>query len=353
MSERSSKAGISRRAGTITISDVARLAGVSKKTVSRVVNNEAMVSALTREKVQKVIAETGFAPNPQARALAFRRSFLVGLVYDNPNPQYVVNMQRGVLDALEDTDYQLVLQPCDRTSADYPDRILSFVAMHRPQGLILTPSVSEDPTLTAVLRDQGCDYVIIASVPLDTPQRNIRTRDRDGGRLAAEHLAQLGHRHIGHIRGPHSFKSSGERLDGFREGLAAHGVELSDHNIVTGAYNYVSGVEAGRALLSRPDRPTAIFTGNDEMAIGVYVAAREAGLQIPEDLSVIGFDDTPISERIWPPLTTIRSPIREIGKIAARLLVERQDPEFSQLEDHLSYELDLMVRQSTSAPKRS
>ena len=339
-----------RSDGAITISDVARLAGVSKKTVSRVVNNEATVSDETRQKVQKVIAETWFVPNPQARALAFRRSFLVGLVYDNPNPQYVVNMQRGVLDALDNTDYQLVLQPCDRNSADYPDRILSFVSMHRPHGLILTPSVSEDEALTESLRRLDCDYVVVASVPLDIPQRNIRTHDRQGARLAAEHLAQLGHTSIGHIHGPPLFRSVGERLEGFREGLEAHGLELDPRYIREGAYNFASGVACGRDLLSREDRPTAIFTGNDEMAVGVYVAAREAGLRIPEDLSIVGFDDTPIAERIWPPLTTVRSPIREIGRAAARLLIGRKEPEFSDLSEHLSYALDLMTRQSTSAP---
>lgn len=307
----------------VTINDIARLSGVSKKTVSRIINKSPLVSEVTREKVEAIILETGFRPDPQARALAFRRSFLVGMAYDNPSPQYVVNMQRGILDELMHTDYQLVLQPVDRTQPDYRESIQRFVERHKPAGILMPPSVSEDDKLAEMLRDANCEYVRIASVELDEPNRVIRTQDSEGSAQAARHLAQLGHKRIAHIHGPRSFRSSHERLFGFRQGLAEFGLELAEGMTLEAGYTFDTGVQAADNLLSKTNRPTAIFAGNDEMAIGIYTSARKAGLSIPEDLSIVGFDDTPMASRIWPQLTTVRLPIREMGKAAAKRLLDQ------------------------------
>jgi len=144
-----------RLTGRATINDIARIAKVSKKTVSRVINESPLVKPSTRHLVEAIIAELGFTPDPQARALALRRSFLVGLVYDNPSPQYVVNMQRGILDGLEATDFQLVLRPVNRGDANCWHRLRTFIQQHRPFGLILPPSVSEDEELVDMLRVNG------------------------------------------------------------------------------------------------------------------------------------------------------------------------------------------------------
>ena len=151
-------------------------------------------------------------------------------------------------------------------------------------------------------------------------------------------MAQLGHKRIGHIHGPKTFRSAHERLSGFKRGLEGYGLELAPELTVEGAYTFDSGVTSATRLLNRHDRPTAIFAGNDEMAVGVYVAARKAGLRIPEDLSIVGFDDTPISARIWPPLTTVRSPIREVVKRGAGS---------SGNQELQSFQLELVVREST------
>ncbi|MEH6409856.1 MAG: LacI family DNA-binding transcriptional regulator [Hyphomonas sp.] len=336
-----------RRRTPVTIIDIARMANVSKKTVSRVINESPLVREETREIVKQIIKETGFTPNPQARALAFRRSFLIGLVYDNPSPQYVVNMQRGILDALDETSFQLVLRPCDRADANYRERVESFVVQHKPFGLILTPSVSEDDELAEMLRERNCAYVRIASVEIDKPDLVIRTHDAQGAELAARHLAQLGHKRIGHIHGPNTFRSTHERLAGFTKGLADFGLTLDPDLTIEGAYTFDSGVQCATTLLHKQDRPTAIFAGNDEMAVGVYVAARKAGLQIPQDLSIVGFDDTPISSRIWPPMTTVRSPIRDVGRAAARRLIQVDGGSAAQPPG--AFALELIVRESTEA----
>lgn len=312
----------SRRTGgkPVTINDVARLAGVSKKTVSRVINNSPLLRAETREKVQKVIAESGFAPDPQARGLAFRRSFLVGMIYDNPSPNYVVNMQQGVLDAVRGSGLELVVHPCNRASETFLADVRGFIVRQKLFGVVMPPSVSEDERVIAILKEAECPYVRIASVSLDEPRHMVVTNDSSGAAEAARHLAGLGHRRIAFISGPDSFRSSHERGKGFAEGLAEHGLTLDPAYVRVGAYTFESGVEAARDLLAMADRPTAIFAGNDEMAIGVMKAARDAGLDVPCDLSICGFDDLPMASRVWPNLTTVRLPIRDMGRMAAEKL---------------------------------
>jgi LacI family transcriptional regulator len=334
----------------VTINDIARLARVSKKTVSRVINDSPLVRDETREKVQAIIAQHGFAPDPQARALAFRRSYLIALIYDNPSPQYVVNMQRGILDTLERTSFQLIVRPCDRGDERFHAKMRTFVEQQKLFGAILPPSVSEDEQLVAILNEARCPYVRIASVVLDAPDRMVETHDSEGAAAAARHIATLGHRLIAHIRGPLSFRSSHERLRGFKAGLAEFGLELDPKLTLEGGYTFESGVSCAQQLLERPPaaRPTAVFAGNDEMAVGVYQAARRAGFEVPEDLSIVGFDDTPMASRIWPPLTTVRLPIREMGKAAAALLIRSREVPASPV----SFVPEIVVRQSTAPVAR-
>lgn len=337
-----------RQQGRATINDIARIAKVSKKTVSRVINESPLVKPRTRHLVKAIIAELGFTPDPQARALALRRSFLIGLVYDNPSPQYVVNMQRGILDGLEHTDFQLVLRPVNRADSDLRDRLRQFILQHKPFGLILPPSVSEDDALAEMLRVHEVDYVRIASVELDTPARMIRTHDAEGAAQAARHLCALGHSAIAHIQGPETFRSAHERRNGFIRGLTEAGRDLPSDMIVEAGYTFDSGLQAMEKLLYARRRPTAIFAGNDEMATGAYVAVRKAGLRIPEDISIVGFDDTPIAGRLWPALTTVRLPIREMGRAAATLLLDQaagKEP-----AEAISFAPEIVVRDSTARP---
>jgi LacI family transcriptional regulator len=330
----------------VTINDIARLARVSKKTVSRVINDSPLVRQETRERVKGIIAEHGFAPDPQARALAFRRSYLVALIYDNPSPQYVVSMQRGILDTLDGTSFQLIVRPCDRGDEHFYEKMRAFVEQQKLFGAILPPSVSEDDELAAILAEARCPYVRIASVVLDAPDRMVETHDSEGAAAAARHIATLGHRRIAHIRGPLTFRSSHERLRGFKSGLAEFGLELDPALTLEGGYTFESGVACAQQLLERPPpaRPTAVFAGNDEMAMGVYQTARRAGFNVPEDLSIVGFDDTPMASRIWPPLTTVRLPIREMGKAAASLLIRPREAPASPV----SFVPEIVVRQSTA-----
>jgi LacI family transcriptional regulator len=334
-----------------TINDVARLANVSKKTVSRVINELPFVKEQTRTKVNSVIQQVGYAPDPQARGLAFRRSFLIGLIYDNPNAQYIVNIQDGALDALRGSGFELVVHPCDLKSEDFVAGVRRFVERQKLHGVILLPPVSEHTALMKALQEIECRYVAVAAVRVDNSTDIVLANDRDATAEAANYLESLGHRRIGFIQGPSTYRSAHERLNGFTGALKKRGVKVPAELIVEGGYTFESGVVCAEMLLARKPRPTAIFASNDEMAAGAYRAAYKMGLRIPEDLSVVGFDDSPLASRLWPPLTTIRLPIRDMGRLAAAKLMPhsaRDDgevPKVSMVTPHL------VVRDSAQPPK--
>ncbi|MBT2749405.1 MULTISPECIES: LacI family DNA-binding transcriptional regulator [unclassified Lysobacter] len=307
-----------------TINDIARLAEVSKKTVSRVINHSPLVHQETRERVEAVMRQFNYTPDPFARGLAFRRSFLIGMVYDNPTAQYIVNMQYGALDAIRDSGFELVVHPCDSRNPGYIDGVHRFVQQQKLHGVMLVPRVSEDQALADMLADIGCRYSRIASVSLDEASRMVITHDRDGAAEAADYLQSLGHRDIALITGPSSYRSAHERTAGFVEALSKRGIELPAARIVEAGYTFESGVAAAELLLAGNKRPSAIFAGNDEMAAGVYKVALRAGISIPQQLSVVGFDDSPLASRLWPALSSVRLPVRDMGRIAASMLLQSE-----------------------------
>lgn len=331
-----------------TIRDVAELAQVSKKTVSRVINDSPLVNAATRVGIQQLIRDIGYRPDPQARGLASRRSYLVGMISDNPTPQYVVNIQLGILDVLRKTGYELVVHPCDRKSDTFIEDARRFIEVQKLYGVILTPSVSEDERLAEVLRELGCAYIRIASIALDMEQRMVVTNDRVGGREVARHLAKLGHKRVAIIAGRRSFRSSHERRAGFEEGLADFGISVPPEYVLQGDYTFESGLALGAEILDLDPAPTAVFASNDEMAAGVLQALHVAGQTPPDALSVVGFDDFETATRVWPRLTTARTPARKIGRLAAERLFEFNDQDVRGENQTMPR---LIERDSTRRPK--
>lgn len=306
-----------------TINDIARLANVSKKTVSRVINESPFVREETRTRIAEIMLRVGYTPDPQARGLAFRRSFLIGLIYDNPNAPYVINIQEGALAALRRMGYELVVHPCDRSSEKFLIEIRDLISRQKLDGVILLPPVSENTALPELLKKLECPYVRVLSAPLDEQDNLVLSMDRQSAAEVAEHLAKLGHTRIAMIVGPPTYRSSIERLAGFSNALADRGLTLSSQYIAEGAYTFESGAACSELLLSRTPRPTAIFAGNDEAAAGVYRTAYLRGLKIPDDLTVIGFDDSPLASRLCPSLTTMRQPIRDMGRLAAEKVMAK------------------------------
>jgi LacI family transcriptional regulator len=334
--------------GKPTINDIARLAGVSKKTVSRVINRSPLLNEDTRRRVDDIIRATGYVPNPQARALALRRNFLIGLVHDNPNAQMVLGMQQALLAMLRGTEFELIVRPVDRGATSLVADVRAFLERQRLHGVLLLPPISENDGLAALCEQLGCRYVRMGSAMLDTPAHMVASNDREAVRQAVNYLIGLGHRRIGLVTGPQGFRSAFERRSGFAEALAAAGLAFDTQIIAEGTYRFESGLAAGRQLLACDAPPTAIFASNDEMAAGVLHAARERGLDVPADLSIVGFDDTAIAAHLWPPLTTVRWPIQDMGKAAAIKLLGGEQAE-AQPALFLS---ELIIRASTGPAPR-
>ena len=303
-----------------TINNVAAQAGVSKRTVSRVINKSDKVNEKTRLKVQAVIDELQYSPSSQARGLAAKRSFLLGLIYDVPT-LFVNDVQKGILSVCQDEGYDIVVHPCDFGSENLLNDVRRFVNRANVDGVIMLPPVSEIRELGELLDGIGVPYVRFSSELSSRPWRLVVTDYVPAITDMTSHLVELGHRHIGFISGPRDNISSQKRQEAFVRALAMHGLELDDEFVAEGAFTYKSGVRAAEMLLSKPNRPTAIFAANDEMAFGVLNVANALNIAVPDELSAVGFDGTDFATFVIPSLTTIRRPTREMASLAARKIL--------------------------------
>ena len=330
-----------------TINDVARLAGVSKRTVSRVLNNSPKVGKATRKSIQKIIEDLNYSPNTQARGLAARRSYLLGMIYDNPDALYINDVQRGVLSVCREFGYELVVHPCDMHSDSLIDEAVNFAGRSKLDGVIILPPISENNDLAGALTRAHVNYVRLASIALDSVDHLVISNERSAAAAMADYLVALGHRRIGYIAGPKGMKSTRERLEGFCDALERHGITESNDLIATGEYTFESGIECTRGLMDSSNPPSAIFASNDEMAVGVINAAQEKGLNVPEDLSVAGFDDSILASRIIPSLTTIRRPVRKMARLATSKLIAAIDGRTEEAQVGTVLDPALVKRNST------
>ncbi len=303
-----------------TIDDVARLAGVSIKTVSRVFNKEPNVRPATRDRVIDAAKSLDYQPNLSARRLAANRAFVIGMLYDNPNSDYVTEVQYGALRACREQGYGLLIHPCQ---ADSPSLIDEVVDMHQQStvdGFVVLQPVSDLQTLNQTFLDNRICTVRVSQRPcIGMPW--ISVGDREAAEDMTEHLLSLGHHRIGFIVGHPDHGTSHDRLTGYSNALQRHGVDFENALVEQGFFDYESGYRSAVKLLSLRPRPTAIFASNDRMAMGVLTAAHETGLDVPRELSVAGFDDTSIARFAWPPLTTVRQPIAQVAEVATETLL--------------------------------
>ncbi|MGB5290470.1 MAG: LacI family DNA-binding transcriptional regulator, partial [Lysobacterales bacterium] len=223
---------------------------MSKRTVSRVINNSPKVGKATRQKIQAVIDELGYSPNTQARGLASSRSYLLGLIYDNPNALYIDDVQRGVLNICRELGYELVVHPCDMHAETLTHEAVNFANRSKLDGVIILPPVSENNDLAAALGKANVNYVRLASIALDSAEHVVISDERSAAAAMAEYLVDLGHRRIGYITGPKGWESTRERLEGFCDGLEKHGCKQSGDMIARGDYTFESGIECTRLLLA-------------------------------------------------------------------------------------------------------
>jgi len=332
------------------IEDVAAHAGVSTKTVSRVLNGQPSVRATLRSRIEASIRELNYVPNPAARGLAGNRSYLVALLYDNPNvgSSYIMELIVGVLQACKGTPYNAVLHPFDATD-DLAAQVDNFVATHRPDALVLVPPHANNSKLLQRLDELDIPYSTVSS-KLRQSRIDIGFDERKAAADIVEHLISLGHRRIAHLTGLKGHGAHTWRLNGYRDALRKAGIAYDESLVIEGDFTFASGTAGARALLKLRRPPTAIFASNDDMACGVIREAYERGLAIPDDLSVCGFDDTPVSHLISPGLTTVCQPCRDIGCLAVESVLQSiRDPAMRH-QVRLPYQLQL--RASTTKPRK-
>ncbi|HEX6761465.1 MAG TPA: LacI family DNA-binding transcriptional regulator [Gaiellaceae bacterium] len=334
--------------GRATIRDIADLAGVSIATVSRVLNDRPDVAAGTRETVLQVVREHGFSTNRGARGLASGRTGMIGLTLPLVADAYFGPMLSGATEALYESDLRIVLCP----TLHEHDREVSLVERlmrgTTDGAILMLPEESLEELQS--LQRQGYPFVVVD--PREQPPDGIAcvaAMHASGAKQATEHLLSLGHRRIGAIAGAPGWYATEERLLGFRAALAAAGILLDPELVVYSDWRIPQGIEAADRLLSLRDRPTAIFGFNDNVAIGALHAARARGLSVPEDLSVVGFDDTTQAVIVTPNLTSVSQPLAELGRTGVSLLTRLLD---GQRVDALRMELStkLVIRESTAPP---
>lgn len=335
-----------------TINDVARLSGVSKRTVSRVINGATNVGAATREKVQVVIEELGFSPDKQARGLAASRSYLIGLIYDNPDALYIDQVQRGVLSICSQQGYELVVHPCHYRNDDFISNCVNFVRRSNIDGVIVLPPVSESNELATALRNHGISYVRMTSVNIDEKPNIVVSDDRAALSDLARYIVSLGHKDLAIISGPKHYFSTVERLEGITSTLSELGMTVPSERIIEGKNTYESGIECARTLLIQTPRPQVIVANNDEMAAGVLKVAHELGIRVPEELSVAGFDDNLFASRVIPSLTTVQRPVTAMAELAAKKIVALiESKQSEEINDYL-VKPHLIIRESTRKAQR-
>ncbi len=329
--------------------DVAAAAGVSMKTVSRVVNNEPNVREEMRQRVLRAIEQLQYKPNFSARSLAGQRSYVIALVYNNPSRNYLMEIQSGMLDACRASHYSLVLAPVSSHKAKRPDDLQAVFENFSPDGVVLIPPLTDDANVIDFLEAHGTPFACIAP---KHPDRRIGAMMEETAavRELVNGVIALGHRRIGHIKGPPAHGACQWRYKGYRQALEDNGIGLDPTLIVQGAFSFESGITAANELLDLPDPPTAIFAANDDMAAGVIRAAFERGLRIPRDLSVCGFDDTPIARHIYPALSTVQQPTAEMGRVATMQLLERMRAADAGAMVHVGH--TVVFRESTAKPRR-
>jgi LacI family transcriptional regulator len=328
-----------------TLAEVADAAGVSVATVSKVLNDRADVSAETRRRVLKHLRDSEYRPagSGLVRTRELSRSIEV-VVPELENP-YIITVLDGITSSAPADGFEVVIGRILRPGSRQVDAQALLKSEH--SGAILITADASSASLKA-LDDAGFPVVVVDPLRLnDSKSSSIGATNFTGGVTAAEHLLSLGHRRIGHAGGPHSVDCSHARLAGYSSALRKAGIKLDETLVTHCAFSYDAGRQVAPDLLDRSDRPTAIFAASDEIALGIMEEARRRSIRIPEDLSVVGFDDTFVASRASPPLTTVAQPLREMGRVATRTLAQMISNDVVGTR-HIELATRLVVRDSTA-----
>ncbi|MFD5987614.1 LacI family DNA-binding transcriptional regulator [Streptomyces cyaneofuscatus] len=338
-----------RNGGRPTLEEVAARAGVGRGTASRVINGSPRVSEATREAVEAAVAELGYVPNRAARALAGNRTDAIALVVPEPETRFFAEpyfsaIVRGVGAALADTDMQLLLTLAgnDRERR----RLAQYLTAHRVDGVLLVAVHADDP-LPELLEQLGMPCVISGARHANEPLASVDSDNFDGARAAVEHLINRGRRSVATITGRLEVYGAQRRLDGYRAALAAAGLPPDERLIAPADFTEEGGARAMRELLARRPHLDAVFAASDVMAAGARQVLREADRRIPEDVALIGFDDSVVARHMHPALTSVRQPIEEMGRRMAQLLLEEIAGRVGEERPTVVLPTELVVRDSS------
>ncbi|SCW39094.1 transcriptional regulator, LacI family [Paenibacillus tianmuensis] len=330
---------------SVTIKDIAKLAGVSHTTVSRALNDSPLINPETKERIKAIAGSVNYTPNYSARSLVLDRSYNLGLffttLHTGTSAGFLYEAIKGVNDVIKD-GYNLIVRGID----DYK----SFHKMNRKNfdGIIVMSQSDSDQSFIEYASDKEIPLVVL-NRPVESVQvMNFVPDDQSGAYRLTEYLVQQGHRHIAIIEGKQGFKSTQARRDGYREALRKHGISVPEAYYVSGNYDLESGHAAMSKLLELPDRPTAVFCCNDDMALGAVKAVTERGLSVPEDISVAGFDDNLFSAFMSPALTTVRRPIEELSRAGAEKLLKFIETKHSE-QSLVLFHTELVIRDSVKS----
>ena len=335
-----------------TIKDVARQVGVSHITVSRVMNGGANVEAGTAERVREAARALGYAPNMFARGLVRGASQHLGLLVADTTSPFIAELLRAVCAAADESGY--VVNICVTGFSLVRElRALDDFIQHRVAGLVVGPAgFPESNARISELAERGIPVVAIQR-EIDHPAVNMIAGDvRRGSYRAATHLLELGHRRLGYITGTPDLRNTPEKLRGCIEALAAYNVRLDKSLVAESDFTPHGGYAAAQTLLRHPDPPTAIMAFNDTIAIGAMSAALCAGVRVPEDLSIVGFDDAGFAAYTNPALTTVRQPIADLGRLGARTLIDAVVSPVRPVAVRMSLDCSLIVRASTGSVRQ-
>jgi LacI family transcriptional regulator len=307
--------------GAPTIADVAAEAGFSPMTVSRVINGEKNVRESTREAINEAISKLNYSPNLAARTLAGADQIRIGLLYSNPSAAYLSRFLLGSLEQARLSHVQLIIEKCD-VGENEEDAAVRDLLASGVDGIILSPPLCDSQRLLDKIAATGTLIIVVANwQPVNVSV--VRIDDHEAAAAMTRHILSLGHQRIGFIEGNPTHKASEQRLMGFRGAMAEAGKAVDHAMIADGLFTYRSGLAAAEKLLCHPNRPTAIFASNDDMAAATVAVAHRMHLDVPRDLTVCGFDDTDFAQSIWPELTTIRQPIGAMSRAAVEMLVDQ------------------------------
>ena len=332
-----------------TLSDIAKLAGVSIKTASRVVRKEPRVSPETRAAVEKAIKTLNYRPSIAPRAAVGSRSYVLGLIFDNPNTSYIVELLQGALEQSRKDGYHLVVEPVNLASATLTEDINNLVIQSNLDGMVLPPPLCDEPSILEALTTAGKPFARISPSISEELGLHVEINDHQAAKEMTEKLIELGHTSIGFITGRKGTATTRRRLEGFLLAMKEANLTVPDNFILEGDFQYKTALIAGEKLLKQSQRPTAIFASNDEMAAGLIAAAHKSGLSVPEDLSIAGYDDSMVATVVWPQLTTVRQPIKEMAATAVKILIEQCRAKSDYTPNIEPLPTEIIMRESTAS----